>query len=107
MRTPHMASQSGQVRRCSSDDIRAVSRSGRGRQSRVRNLRLGGCVLPGHLLRVSYRLMSYRISVGVAFGEDVRRIAREQIDGADRKSTRLNSSHLGISYAVFCLKKKK
>src|SRR5258705_3343508 len=26
---------------------------------------------------------------------------------ADRKSTRLNSSHLGISYAVFCLKKKR
>src|SRR5436853_7674019 len=26
--------------------------------------------------------------------------------GPDRKSTRLNSSHLGISYAVFCLKKK-
>src|SRR5258705_2671000 len=31
------------------------------------------------------------------------RVAVEQ----DRKSTRLNSSHLGISYAVFCLKKKK
>src|ERR1035438_3369286 len=28
-------------------------------------------------------------------------------DQVDRKSTRLNSSHLGISYAVFCLKKKK
>src|SRR5256885_5270351 len=27
-------------------------------------------------------------------------------DGLDRKSTRLNSSHLVISYAVFCLKKK-
>src|SRR5258705_9116843 len=27
-------------------------------------------------------------------------------DVGDRKSTRLNSSHLGISYAVFCLKKK-
>src|SRR5262245_65081413 len=27
-------------------------------------------------------------------------------DALDRKSTRLNSSHLGISYAVFCLKKK-
>src|SRR5205814_9344962 len=27
--------------------------------------------------------------------------------GGDRKSTRLNSSHLGISYAVFCVKKKK
>src|SRR2546426_4563251 len=29
------------------------------------------------------------------------------IDLEDRKSTRLNSSHLVISYAVFCLKKKK
>src|SRR5947199_9992889 len=29
------------------------------------------------------------------------------VKDADRKSTRLNSSHLGISYAVFCLKKKK
>src|SRR5258708_17869933 len=29
------------------------------------------------------------------------------IDDADRKSTRLNSSHQIISYAVFCLKKKK
>src|SRR5690349_23155644 len=28
-------------------------------------------------------------------------------DQADRKSTRLNSSHVEISYAVFCLKKKK
>src|SRR5437899_8175214 len=28
-------------------------------------------------------------------------------EAEDRKSTRLNSSHLGISYAVFCLKKKK
>src|SRR3712207_7664086 len=27
--------------------------------------------------------------------------------GGDRKSTRLNSSHANISYAVFCLKKKK
>src|SRR5207249_10735504 len=29
------------------------------------------------------------------------------IDRGDRKSTRLNSSHVSISYAVFCLKKKK
>src|SRR5699024_2048163 len=29
------------------------------------------------------------------------------IPGRDRKSTRLNSSHVSISYAVFCLKKKK
>src|SRR2546429_8774077 len=30
-----------------------------------------------------------------------------RLDGLDRKSTRLNSSHGYISYAVFCLKKKK
>src|SRR3712207_7730688 len=29
------------------------------------------------------------------------------VEGQDRKSTRLNSSHANISYAVFCLKKKK
>src|SRR5262245_63573286 len=33
------------------------------------------------------------------------RMADQFLQG-DRKSTRLNSSHLGISYAVFCLKKK-
>src|SRR3712207_8654994 len=36
-------------------------------------------------------------------------LAKEAIDAVieDRKSTRLNSSHANISYAVFCLKKKK
>src|SRR3712207_7017413 len=38
-------------------------------------------------------------TLGVALNLDVREI--------DRKSTRLNSSHANISYAVFCLKKKK
>src|SRR3712207_8375210 len=33
--------------------------------------------------------------------------ARRTNPGGDRKSTRLNSSHANISYAVFCLKKKK
>src|SRR5437899_2627249 len=38
----------------------------------------------------------------------VRKVVIGAIDpNPDRKSTRLNSSHLGISYAVFCLKKKK
>src|SRR5256885_10130664 len=36
-----------------------------------------------------------------------RRCAPDVPSSADRKSTRLNSSHLVISYAVFCLKKKK
>src|SRR2546426_8504226 len=43
--------------------------------------------------------------------EAPRRIVEKQAHAAlphqDRKSTRLNSSHLVISYAVFCLKKKK
>src|SRR5262245_52549422 len=41
-----------------------------------------------------------RVEIELAFflGRDLK--------GPDRKSTRLNSSHLGISYAVFCLKKK-
>src|SRR3712207_6948935 len=34
-------------------------------------------------------------------------IARLVAEASDRKSTRLNSSHANISYAVFCLKKKK
>src|SRR3712207_7618096 len=41
----------------------------------------------------------------VELGQDQ---AGEAVDaGGDRKSTRLNSSHANISYAVFCLKKKK
>src|SRR5258705_12924592 len=40
-------------------------------------------------------------------GEALRVLPHERDEWPDRKSTRLNSSHLGISYAVFCLKKKK
>src|SRR3712207_7522343 len=50
----------------------------------------------------------------VGFAEVAARIRRalrlqnnESRDLGDRKSTRLNSSHANISYAVFCLKKKK
>src|SRR3712207_9521474 len=35
------------------------------------------------------------------------RLVQQGLAGIDRKSTRLNSSHANISYAVFCLKKKK
>src|SRR3712207_8852351 len=42
--------------------------------------------------------------------DDLTKVSRETnatvIQGSDRKSTRLNSSHANISYAVFCLKKK-
>src|SRR5262245_63146903 len=52
---------------------------------------------------------------GIAHRHDVAPVLESQVNApfgdvrphpADRKSTRLNSSHLGISYAVFCLKKK-
>src|SRR5437762_11061498 len=51
-------------------------------------------------------------SVAIVNVADGPRFKRMVIDGvsltvADRKSTRLNSSHRCISYAVFCLKKKK
>src|SRR3712207_7044876 len=44
--------------------------------------------------------------------DELHRLVHRQVElvrrhGADRKSTRLNSSHANISYAVFCLKKKK
>src|SRR2546427_8003930 len=60
-----------------------------------------------------------QVGVGVGLGEDVVAVALVGLDhgnvfaqpdansNLDRKSTRLNSSHSQISYAVFCLKKKK
>src|SRR5690554_7745036 len=48
---------------------------------------------------------------GQAYADAVARLLGESVEQrfieADRKSTRLNSSHVRISYAVFCLKKKK
>src|SRR3712207_7555384 len=48
-------------------------------------------------------------SLAAASGYDDGRIRIDPsvVRGLDRKSTRLNSSHANISYAVFCLKKKK
>src|SRR5438034_8744186 len=45
---------------------------------------------------------------GAAIAEELEKLAKEtEFLAGDRKSTRLNSSHTVISYAVFCLKKKK
>src|SRR5439155_26082625 len=44
------------------------------------------------------------VLAGTFYGRDGQRQATPHLD---RKSTRLNSSHVAISYAVFCLKKKK
>src|SRR5256885_12746744 len=51
------------------------------------------------------RAQSMGFSLG-EIGEILNAQRNNSIDCADRKSTRLNSSHLVISYAVFCLKKK-
>src|SRR3712207_7401692 len=48
-----------------------------------------------------------RVAVFAAAEDVVEEAFEVARDGADRKSTRLNSSHANISYAVFCLKKKK
>src|SRR3712207_8426431 len=45
------------------------------------------------------------VAEGIFANEAARQMKRDM--PADRKSTRLNSSHANISYAVFCLKKKK
>src|SRR3712207_8983909 len=61
-------------------------------------------------LRRAQQLVAVRVALvddarwqRVCGEDDVRPVAQER---ADRKSTRLNSSHANISYAVFCLKKK-
>src|SRR3712207_8341228 len=54
---------------------------------------LGGALLPADVLH---------LAVDVQLGG----VGHRPL-GVDRKSTRLNSSHANISYAVFCLKKKK
>src|SRR5690554_7383405 len=58
---------------------------------------------PGDTLGVSLvELQRHTIGDGGENGQLV-----SSVDALDRKSTRLNSSHVRISYAVFCLKKKK
>src|SRR5256885_2809754 len=75
---------------------------------------------PVELIIVAERLLDpLRLEVRLAAVQRVNRVLRgvepreqgcevvRRATRADRKSTRLNSSHLVISYAVFCLKKKK
>src|SRR2546430_10090707 len=57
-------------------------------------------------LRGPFEQVTARRDVGVEARSDVLNVEHQGIQ-VDRKSTRLNSSHSQISYAVFCLKKKK
>src|SRR5688572_32331980 len=62
-----------------------------------------------HRLTLSYFAPGLRYKDRAAIAQLAERVSEEmrRIPGIDRKSTRLNSSHSQISYAVFCLKKKK
>src|SRR3712207_8214263 len=62
--------------------------------------RLGAHGVPVDLLEVAR-------GAGEADGEAREVVVERAEEVEDRKSTRLNSSHANISYAVFCLKKKK
>src|SRR5437870_6947309 len=53
-----------------------------------------------------YVLGPSMIALGVSIGSGEWLVGPRTVGGSDRKSTRLNSSHVAISYAVFCLKKK-
>src|SRR3712207_8925230 len=65
---------------------------------------LAGVVLAGAVQDFMVLFVSMRRD-GRSLGELVR-AELGVVPGVDRKSTRLNSSHANISYAVFCLKKK-
>src|SRR5688572_32331713 len=56
-------------------------------------------------VRERQRFFAFRLVHGGVRGRIDNQVGRRR--SADRKSTRLNSSHSQISYAVFCLKKKK
>src|SRR5436309_6308601 len=66
---------------------------------------LAGPSLPGHAGGAAGAPVRQRPGAGRAAG-GARRRERRVLSRADRKSTRLNSSHVKTSYAVFCLKKK-
>src|SRR6266511_5781574 len=80
---------------------RVVERVVQGADGHVRDADVIDAVrpIPPHEVgEVEHRASPQRLVAGVA---------RLPADHRDRKSTRLNSSHVKISYAVFCLKKKK
>src|SRR5690606_41007690 len=58
-------------------------------------------------LRQGARLVVDRVQDGPVLGRRVLQEPGAELQHLDRKSTRLNSSHVKISYAVCCLKKKK
>src|SRR5207253_3679283 len=72
------------------------------------------CEVPGDKRVRLLGVLSQANQIGVGrtvespwVGEGLGKISLGEAEELDRKSTRLNSSHVAISYAVFCLKKKR
>src|SRR5690554_7424785 len=68
------------------------------RINEVDGISYGAFIVPGLIMLMLLTQSVTTASFGIFF---------PRFSGTDRKSTRLNSSHVRISYAVFCLKKKK
>src|SRR5690625_2887392 len=64
--------------------------------------------LEGEFLARQGSMVAYQGDIDFSYqgSGSVGRFFKKAFTGEDRKSTRLNSSHVAISYAVFCLKKK-
>src|SRR5947209_9398397 len=89
------------------DEVRGRRLEVRGQRSEVRDV----LAIPSHRqVQPLLEAVRWRIAEQPPGFADVRQrmthVARAKISKADRKSTRLNSSHANISYAVFCFKKK-
>src|SRR5699024_11531316 len=65
-----------------------------------------GIIGTGHIGRVAAKLFKGFGAKVIGYDLYPNDAAKEYLEYKDRKSTRLNSSHVSISYAVFCLKKK-
>src|SRR5205085_11049399 len=74
--------------------------------TRMRALRLVECGVASCMACIE-NLYGFRPSVGGCVARLLAEPSMLAMASRDRKSTRLNSSHSQISYAVFCLKKKK
>src|SRR5256885_12603315 len=86
--------------------FRSVARAAAERSARRERL----AVSSGHLLSAAFQFLGELLPAPSDSSESkaaTTALAATLKQNLDRKSTRLNSSHLVISYAVFCLKKKK
>src|SRR5439155_2651342 len=96
---PHQGEQVSQLSACVAEpELSPVSASGELQSSQG---------IDRHGVRVDQRTQVADDETLVALIQQRPEARAQHRDVLDRKSTRLNSSHVAISYAVFCLKKKK